>query len=185
MALQGVALGALQTTSATLNGAIASRRRRVACSRQTSRRSCPPRTNWEGTQWRFGAGFPNCANTEDQHSNGTESVNFNVTAPGTPARTTPALRRASATTAAEHRRGDRPPSGGAGHRAGAEPNLTPRCGINVMLVLDESGSISSSIATKQVRNAAGRSSTGSPAPARRSRSSTSATPLSARARTRR
>ena len=36
---------------------------------------------------------------------------------------------------------------------GNNPNLAERCGINVMLVLDESGSIASSGATEAVRNA--------------------------------
>ena len=36
---------------------------------------------------------------------------------------------------------------------GANPTLPPRCGINVMLVLDESGSIGSSRQTDTVRNA--------------------------------
>jgi uncharacterized repeat protein (TIGR01451 family) len=38
-------------------------------------------------------------------------------------------------------------------KPGPNPNLPPRCGINVMLVLDKSGSIASSGSTEAVRNA--------------------------------
>ena len=108
---------------------------------------------WRGTEYRFGGGAQRCVNTPN--TGGSQTVEFNVTAPGDPgnydagftARGTDScggaaspekvLREALRVTA-----------------PGPNPDLPPRCGINVMLVLDESGSIASSGATDTVRNAA-------------------------------
>ncbi len=100
------------------------------------------------------AGAQQCANTADS-TGGTNTVA--VTAPGDPATTTPASRRRTftawsdndckQTSSTEFVLKDAltvtPPR--------PNPNLPPRCGINVMLVLDESGSIASSGQTETVQ----------------------------------
>jgi uncharacterized repeat protein (TIGR01451 family) len=107
---------------------------------------------WEGTAYRFGSGSPVCVNTPD--TSGSRTVDFDVTAPGQPrsynvgftARGTNSCGGASSnekvlpaalrvTTPAPNR------------------DLPPLCGINVMLVLDKSGSIASSGQTETVKNA--------------------------------
>ena len=107
--------------------------------------------NWRSTRWRFGDD-PQCNN----HSNGTgdRNVNFNVTAPGQPGEydagfTASGTDDCKAPTSAEKvlqqaLRVTQP---------APNPNLPPRCGIEVMLVLDKSGSIANSGATEAVRNA--------------------------------
>ena len=68
---------------------------------------------------------------------------------------------------------------------GVNPNLPPRCGINVMLVLDESGSIASSHQTETVREATRAFLTPCRAPVRWCRSWTSAAARPSRCPTRR
>jgi uncharacterized repeat protein (TIGR01451 family) len=110
---------------------------------------------WRGTQYRFGDGAWQCVNTPDR-SGDNVSVEFYVAAPGDPAE-----------YEVRFRARDRNDCGGAesnlvilgeGIRVttpASNPNIPPRCGIDVMLVLDKSGSIASSGATQQVRNATG------------------------------
>jgi hypothetical protein len=108
---------------------------------------------WGGTQWRFGSDAKECANTNN--ATGEQSVDFDVTSPGQPGKYNAGF------TARENGN----PCGG---ETSAEkvleqaltvtaparnPDIPRRCGINVMLVLDESGSIASSNATEKVRRA--------------------------------
>ena len=96
---------------------------------------------WRGTQWRFGSDAKECANTTN--STGDQTVGFNVTAPGQP----------GDYNAGFTARGSGAPCEGAESAEhvvtdalevtapATNPALPQRCGINVMLVLDRSGSI--------------------------------------------
>ena len=110
--------------------------------------------DWSATQVQFGSQTPECINHGNQAPGAARRANFDVTAPANPGsysvRFTP------------NENGDC--GGPAGPAAtllsglsvtapAANPNLPPRCGINVMLVLDESGSIASSGNTQNVKNA--------------------------------
>ena len=98
---------------------------------------------WGGTQWRFGSDAKECVDTKN--STGGQTVEFNVTAPGKP----------GDYDAGFTARGTANPCGGLTSAEkvltkaltvtppGTNPALPQRCGINVMLVLDESGSIGS------------------------------------------
>jgi hypothetical protein len=110
-------------------------------------------SRWRGTQYRFGASTT-CVDTPDENGNN-QTVSFNVTAPGTP----------GGYNAGFTARGENDCSGEQSNELvlenalnvnapAANPTLPPRCGINVMLVLDKSGSIESSGATRKVRDAA-------------------------------
>jgi uncharacterized repeat protein (TIGR01451 family) len=111
------------------------------------------RSDWRGTRTRIGDQIT-CADTAD-HDSGRKAESYDVTAPSAPGSYDAAfsawddddcqgtmspqrvLRDAIRVTAPV-----------------ANPNLPPRCGIEVMLVLDESRSIQSSGATETVRDAA-------------------------------
>ena len=116
---------------------------------------------WSSTRWTIGSGTGSETGCYE-HSNwasGTHTVDFTsnnkntVTAPGNPT-------NYDVTYTAYT---DNSCSGQAGEfiltnalhvtAPGTNPNLAERCGINLMLVLDESGSIASSGATGAVRNA--------------------------------
>ena len=108
---------------------------------------------WKGTRYRFGTGASQCVDTDDVNGNN-KTVNLNVTAPGTPGPydagfTATGENNCGGTQSAEKVL----PSALRVMTPGANPNLPPRCGINVMLVLDKSGSIESSGQTENVREA--------------------------------
>ncbi|HWK25246.1 MAG TPA: VWA domain-containing protein [Solirubrobacter sp.] len=109
-------------------------------------------TAWRSTRTEIG-GTTVCTDTADRTSTGTYTASYNVTAPRDPGSydvTFTAFANAScAGTSASRTLID-------GVRVTtpySNPDLEPRCGGNVMLVLDESGSIASSHATDQVRSA--------------------------------
>ena len=99
---------------------------------------------WRGTQYQIDTPTPKCV----AKGTGTDSggVDFNVTAPGAPDTSYDAGYTARGTTAC----------GGSASaeflvkdalrvtKPGPNPDLPPRCGIDVVLVLDKSGSIASS-----------------------------------------
>ena len=159
LATQGVAAGALSGVSASLatqSGGTGAQSVSTPPGGVLSARVIANATGsskWRATSWQIG---PNgaCADHSDQSGSG-KSATFNVTAPGTPgdygATFTP--------------RGENNCSGEQGTpvtlvngvRVSApapNPNLKSQCGLNVMLILDKSGSIASSGATEQVRAAA-------------------------------
>jgi uncharacterized repeat protein (TIGR01451 family) len=107
--------------------------------------------DWRSTRVRIGSDT-RCVNT-DNHGGGTNSESFNVTAPGDPG-TYDVTFTAYANDDCGGTSGQRVLTDGLRVTPPANnPGLPPRCGINVMLVLDESGSIASSDATEAVRNA--------------------------------
>ena len=145
-----VAAGALNATGAKLNGAtsVSTPPGGVFNARVTTTVTSG---TWRATQVEGGL-QPACADHDNRTSTGTED--FNVTAPGEPGNYD-----AEFTASADD---DCSPTSGATETLldavrvttpAPNPNLPPRCGINVMLVLDESGSIASSNATESVRDA--------------------------------
>ena len=106
---------------------------------------------WRATQYRSVTGSPLREHRQhDQHRH----MDFNVTAPGNPATTTPGSRQPRTMTAVTRESATETLIDAVRvTEPGRNPNLPPRCGINVMLVLDESGSIASSNATESVRDA--------------------------------
>jgi hypothetical protein len=107
--------------------------------------------DWRSTRVRIGSDT-DCVNT-DNHGGGTNSEEFNVTAPGDPG-------TYNVTFIAYEDDGCKGESGEMVLTDGLRvtppaknPDLPPECGIDVMLVLDESGSIQSSGATQKVRDA--------------------------------
>jgi uncharacterized repeat protein (TIGR01451 family) len=109
---------------------------------------------WKATQVRFGSAAPTCDDHTDQTAGTARHASLRVNAPGTPdeydVTFTPYTGAACTGTAGT------PYTLVDGLRVttpAANPNLPPRCGINVMLVLDKSGSIASSGQTETVKNA--------------------------------
>ena len=109
---------------------------------------------WSGTRYRFGSENATCLDTSNQSGGGTHSINLSVTAPRDPGDYDLGLSGSTSSTC----------SGGVGAEKvlptalnvlapGDNPRLPPRCGINVMLVLDKSGSIQTSGQTDTVRDA--------------------------------
>ena len=155
-AWQGAALGAITNTGATIEG-VASAPDAPAGSvlpaQVTATVSTP--STWRATNVQFGSQAPLCADHSDQGAGtGTKTKNFNVTAPGTPGDydvtfTPNEADDCNGVTGTQKTLID----GLTVATPGPNPNLPPRCGIDVMLVLDESGSIQSSGQTENVRNA--------------------------------
>lgn len=110
--------------------------------------------DWAGTQYRFGANQRQCVNTSDTHG-GNKTVEFNVTAPGTPGNYDAGFTARGTNNCGGETSAEKVLQSALRVTAPApNPNLPAHCGINVMLVLDESGSIASSGATEAVRGAA-------------------------------
>jgi uncharacterized repeat protein (TIGR01451 family) len=153
-AWQGAALGAITVNSATLEGATSIQGppgsvmdARVAAKVTGS--------TWDATQVRWGTQSTDCVDHGTSGSGSNKTADFKTTAPGTPGNYNVGF--------APYENGNC--SGAAAGDAftlnnglrvttpAPNPNLPPRCGIDVMLVLDESGSIGSSGQTENVRNA--------------------------------
>jgi uncharacterized repeat protein (TIGR01451 family) len=150
-ALPGVAAASLTVTKATIDGvtSTSSPPGGVMEARVTATASGSDR--WEGTQYRFGSGQRICVNTDD--TGGTGSDSFNVTAPGTPGNYDAGFTARGRDDCGGAQSPERVLQQALRVTAPApNPNLAQRCGINVMLVLDESGSIGDSADT--VRDAA-------------------------------
>lgn len=153
VAWQGAASAALTVTGATLDGVTSTSTPPggVLGARVTTAVTQPD--TWRATRARIGADS-SCVNHDDK-GQGTQSVGFNLTAPGTPGAypagfTAAGTDQCGGTTSPEKVLKDAVRV----TTPGPNPNLAPRCGIDVMLVLDESGSINSSGATEKVRDAA-------------------------------
>ena len=107
---------------------------------------------WRGTQYRFGANSPVCVNTSNETGN--DTVDLNVTAPGVPGEYDAGFTARGADGCGGAQSNEKVLQAGLRvTEPGPNPGLPPRCGIDVMLVLDESGSIDSSGATETVREA--------------------------------
>jgi uncharacterized repeat protein (TIGR01451 family) len=102
---------------------------------------------WRGTEYRFGDGAWQCVDTPN--SGGTQTVDFDVPAPAAPGDYNVRFRARGtdscgnpASDAFELVNGLRVTT------PAPNPNLPPRCGIDVLLVLDKSGSISGAAAER-------------------------------------
>ncbi len=153
LGMPGVASGAPVLTSATIDGVTSTSAPAgsVMDARVTGRAVGGP---WAGTEYRFGSGSSDCVNTTDVSSGNVGTVSFDVTAPRNPGSYSAGFIGTSTSTCG----GNKSPELVVNDALrvttpGANPNLPPRCGINVMLVLDKSGSIQSSGQTETVRNA--------------------------------
>jgi hypothetical protein len=106
---------------------------------------------WRGTSYRFlGSNGSRCMDTGN--SSGNQTVNFNVTAPGAPGDYDAGF----TATGENNCTGTQSDEKVLTHalsvtRPGPNTDLPPRCGINVMLVLDRSGSIGTAGQTETVR----------------------------------
>jgi uncharacterized repeat protein (TIGR01451 family) len=111
-------------------------------------------STWSATRVKFGAQPSTCFDHANQGPGSNQRVSLRVTAPGPPGNYDAAFEpnesancngtAGSTLTLQDGLRVTTP---------AANPDLPPRCGINVMLVLDKSGSIQSSGQTETVRNA--------------------------------
>ena len=154
LASQGNALGALTANSAKLNGVTSVSTPPGGVLSANLNVSVTSGSNWRGTQYGFNAPNPTtCVNTSDRGSSGSNT--FNVTAPATPGDYAAQFRaRGANDCTGESSNVLALPAAVKVTTPAPNPDLPPRCGINVMLILDESGSIGSSGATQDVRNAA-------------------------------
>jgi uncharacterized repeat protein (TIGR01451 family) len=149
----GAASADLSLTGATLDGAtsVSSPPGGVMRARVTG--NATNGQTWRGTEYRWGDNPWQCVNTDDR--SGTDrTVELNVTAPGDPGDYNASFRARGTNACAGDESAERVLTNALNvTRPAANPNLPPRCGINVMLVLDRSGSIGTSGATEAVRNA--------------------------------
>ncbi len=152
-ALPGAAAASLTISSATIDGVTSTSAPPGSVLKATATGDATGGDRWRGTQYRFDDNSPQCVDTGN--SPGNKTVDLDVTAPGTP----------GSYDVGFTARGQDDCSGAASSEKvltdalrvtapASNPGLPPRCGIDVMLVLDKSGSIQSSGATEQVRNAA-------------------------------
>ncbi len=108
---------------------------------------------WRGTQYQWGDNGRQCVNTDDKSGNN-RAVEFNVTAPGDPGNYDAGFTARGANDCGGDESNEKVLTNALRVTEPApNPDLPRRCGINVMLVLDESGSIQSSGATEKVRRA--------------------------------
>jgi uncharacterized repeat protein (TIGR01451 family) len=156
-AWQGAAMGVILIQDATIDGATSTSAPPGSVLRTEVTGVVAGGDTWRGTAYDLTTDTPvfppdHCVNTGDKGA-GLQTVSFNLTAPGAPgeynapfwgsvdddcATVGGALARPKALTV---------------QAPAPNPNLPPRCGIDVMLVLDESGSINTSGKTEVVRNA--------------------------------
>jgi uncharacterized repeat protein (TIGR01451 family) len=154
-AAQGVASADIQITSATLDGAtsISTPPGGVVPARVSATLS-PPRPQWDSTDVRIGSAT-DCVDHGKEFGTGSRSTSFDVTAPGAPGSYDAGFTGASDNACRSDRSAEKVLQDAIRVTAPApNPNLRPVCGIDVMLVLDESTSIETSGATDTVRAAA-------------------------------
>jgi uncharacterized repeat protein (TIGR01451 family) len=148
----GAASAALTISSATIDGVTSTSSPPGGVLKAKVSGKATGGDKWKGTQYRFGNNSKKCVNTDD--SSGSKTVEFNVTAPGNPGNYDAGFTARGQDDCGGAESNEKVLLNGLRVTTPApNPNLPPRCGINVMLVLDESGSIGTSGATEQVRDA--------------------------------
>jgi len=153
-AAPGTATGSLTVSSATIDGkANSSSGPPGSVLKAEVKGDATGGDTWRGTQYRFGSDTT-CVDTGDQNGNN-KTVSFNLTAPGTPGDYDAGFTARGRNDCGGAQSDEKVVTNALNVTApGNNPTLPPRCGINVMLVLDKSGSIESSHATQKVRDAA-------------------------------
>ncbi len=113
-----------------------------------------PTSTWSSTRQRLDSATT-CVGHAKATGTGSHSTTFNLTAPGTPGDYDAGFTAASGSNCSGTVSSEKVLQEAIRVTTPApNPNLTPVCGIDVMLVLDESGSIASTGATDTVRDAA-------------------------------
>ena len=153
-AAPGTAAGTLTVSSATIDGVSSTSGPPGSVMKAGVTGGTTGGDKWRGTQYRFGSDAPQCVDTGDQNGTG-KTVSFNLTAPGTPGNYDAGFTARGENNCSGKQSNEKLlPDGLRVTDPARNPNLPARCGINVMLVLDESGSIAQSGATDKVRAAA-------------------------------
>jgi uncharacterized repeat protein (TIGR01451 family) len=147
-----VAAGAITVTGATIDGVTST--------------SAPPGSvlnatvtanvsgdDWRATRVQFGSQPAACIGHDDEAPGNGRHASFKVTAPGTPGNYNVSFQASASSSCSTPGAAFSLVNGLRVTPPAANPNLPPRCGINVMLVLDESGSIASSGQTETVKSA--------------------------------
>ncbi len=150
-----VASAALSVTGVTLDGAtsVSSPPGGVMPARVTTKITSPT-TTWSSTRERTGA-QARCVSHGKATGTGSHSTTFNLTAPGDPGDYDAGFTAASGANCSGTQSPEKVLQEAIRVTTPApNPNLAPVCGIDVMLVLDESGSIATTGATETVREAA-------------------------------
>jgi uncharacterized repeat protein (TIGR01451 family) len=149
-----MASGAITTKSATIDGVTSTSAPPGSVMNATATADVSGGSSWRATGVKFGPLAVTCVDHDNQGSGSNRHASFRVTAPGAP----------GAFNVAFQPNEDGSCNGTPGStvnlidglrvtKPAPNPDLAPRCGINVMLVLDESGSIGSSGQTETVKSA--------------------------------
>jgi uncharacterized repeat protein (TIGR01451 family) len=150
----GEAGAAITTTAATIDGVTSSSAPPGSVMNASVTADISSGTTWSATSVQFGSREPDCVDHSDRLIGNSRTATFDVTAPGPPGNYDVGFQP---NTARDCTGTDGTPltltNGLRVTTPASNPNLPPRCGINVMLVLDESGSIQSSGQTQTVKNA--------------------------------
>ena len=149
---QGAASAVVEVTGATLEGASSVSTPPGGVMQAEVTAKVTPGATWRATRSRIGTDA-SCVDHGDVSASGTHTRTFNVTAPGTPGDYDAGF-TASETGNCTGATGTEKvlPDAVRVTTPGPNPNLEPVCGIDVMLVLDESGSIGNN--AQNVRDAA-------------------------------
>ena len=150
----GAAGARITTDAATIDGVASTSAPPGSVMNATVTADVSAGSTWSATRVRFGTEPSDCFDHANQGAGSNQRVTLRVTAPGPPAHYDAAFTPNEASNC----------TGTAGTTLtltdglrvttpGPNPNLPPRCGINVMLVLDKSGSIQSSGQTETVKAA--------------------------------
>jgi hypothetical protein len=150
----GAATGALRIVGASVDGSTGTATPAGGVLPAEVRATTSGPDRWRATRVEVGP-EDECVDHRDEDGPGTHTARFDITAPGTPG-VYDAGFTARGTNSCGGARSDTLtlPMAVRVTAPGPNPDLAPRCGIDVMLVLDESGSIQTSGATGQVRTAA-------------------------------
>jgi uncharacterized repeat protein (TIGR01451 family) len=152
-ALPGAAAASLSISKATLDGVTSTSAPPGSVLKASVTGNATGDDTWRGTEYRLG-GTSACVDTGNQ-TGSNKTVSFNVTAPGSPGIYDAGFTARGEDSCGGASSGEKVLTSALNVTApAANPGLPPRCGINVMLVLDKSGSIQSSGATQKVRDAA-------------------------------
>jgi uncharacterized repeat protein (TIGR01451 family) len=154
VAWPGAARATITTKAATIDGVASTSAPPGSVMNATVTADVSVGSTWSATRVKLGTEPSDCFDHANQGPGFNQKVTLRVTAPGPPGNYDAAFQPNEAASC----------NGTAGTtltlqdglrvtEPGPNPNLPPRCGINVMLVLDKSGSIQSSGQTETVRNA--------------------------------